>query len=319
MLENINIDLRSGSLLAIVGQVGCGKTTLLHAMMQETTLRHGTATVAGSVAYVEQEPFILSASVRQNIQFGLPLDQSRLDDAVKYAQLTSDLQLFANGIETVIGERGVNISGGQKARISLARAIYSNADIVLLDDPLSAVDPEVASRIFFDCIRGFLKNKLVVLVTHQLQFLESCGEILLLKEGQVVAQGSYDDIVKTGFNIKDILDSYNQAMQDEDAGDGQKKQGFTKEKLPAAVVDGAQGSVQPQRGNFGAKGEAVDKQEEGKADAVEAATKEGDQNKKLDLVVAEEKLEGGIGFRDFSNLFSFSPCGLCGLFLFLAC
>lgn len=168
MLENINIDMRSGSLLAIVGQVGCGKTTLLHAMMQETTLRHGTATVAGSVAYVEQEPFILSASVSQNIQFGLPLDQSRLDTAVKYAQLTSDLQLFANGIDTVIGERGVNISGGQKARISLARAIYSNADIILLDDPLSAVDPEVASRIFLDCIRGFLKDKLVVLVTHQL-------------------------------------------------------------------------------------------------------------------------------------------------------
>ena len=131
-------------------------------------LRHGTATVAGSVAYVEQEPFILSASVCQNIQFGLPLDQSRLDVAVEYAQLTSDLQLFANGINTVIGERGVNISGGQKARISLARAIYSNADIILLDDPLSAVDPEVASRLFFDCIRGFLKDKLVVLVTHQL-------------------------------------------------------------------------------------------------------------------------------------------------------
>ena len=120
------------------------------------------------MAYVEQEPFILSASVSQNIQFGLPLDQSRLDTAVKYAQLTSDLQLFANGIDTVIGERGVNISGGQKARISLARAIYSNADIILLDDPLSAVDPEVASRIFLDCIRGFLKDKLVVLVTHQL-------------------------------------------------------------------------------------------------------------------------------------------------------
>ena len=134
-----------------------------------------------------------------------------------------------------------------------------------------------------------------------------------------MAQGSYDDIVKTGFNIKDILDSYNQAMQEEDFGDGQKKQEFTKEKLPAAVVDRIQESAQPQKGNSGAKGETVGKQEERKPDAVEAPTKEGDQNKKLDLVVAEEKLEGGIGFQDFSNLFSFSPCGLCGLFLFLAC
>lgn len=133
-----------------------------------------------------------------------------------------------------------------------------------------------------------------------------------------MAQGSYDDIVKTGFNIKDILDSYNQAMQDKDSEDGQKKQEFTKEKLPAASAGRAQEPAQPQN-ETKAKEETVGKQGERKVDAVEAQTKEGDQNKKLDLVVAEEKLEGGIGFRDFSNLFAFSPCGLCGLFLFLAC
>lgn len=131
---------------------------------------------------------------------------------IKAAQLERDLQLFGKGLNTVIGERGVNISGGQKARISLARAIYSNADIVLLDDPLSAVDPEVANKIFDECILGVLKDKLTILVTHQLQFLEKSEKILLLKNGKVENMGSYEEINAT-FNIKDILDSYNQSLK----------------------------------------------------------------------------------------------------------
>ena len=126
----------------------------------------GNASVVGSIAYVEQEPFIFSASVKDNITFGKPYEQIRFEWAIKNAQLNSDLETFGNGADTVIGERGVNISGGQKARISLARAIYSDADIILLDDPLSAVDPEVANKIFTECIQDALKDKLVILVTH---------------------------------------------------------------------------------------------------------------------------------------------------------
>jgi len=132
--------------------------------------------------------------------------------AIKASQLERDLQLFGKGLNTVIGERGVNISGGPKARISLARAVYSNADIVLLDDPLSAVDPEVANKIFDECVLGALKDKLTILVTHQLQFLEKSEKILLLKNGKVENMGSYEDINAT-FNIKDILDSYNQSLK----------------------------------------------------------------------------------------------------------
>lgn len=154
--------------MAVVGQVACGKTSLLYSIMQETGVMKGNASVIGSIAYVEQEPFIFSASVKENITFGKAFEQVRFDWAVKNAQLTTDLELFGNGADTVIGERGVNISGGQKARISLARAVYADADIVLLDDPLSAVDPEVANKIFTECIQGALKDKLVILVTHQL-------------------------------------------------------------------------------------------------------------------------------------------------------
>jgi ABC-type multidrug transport system fused ATPase/permease subunit len=98
--------------------------------------------------------------------FGLEFDQERMDEAIKYSMLTDDLASLNNGLETMIGERGVNVSGGQKARISLARAIYSDADIYLLDDPLSAVDPQVAKNIFFQCISEYMKDKIVILVTH---------------------------------------------------------------------------------------------------------------------------------------------------------
>ena len=110
------------------------------------------------------------------------LDEDKLTEALVASQLIRDMNLFSNGIDTVIGERGINISGGQRARISLARAVYSEADIYLLDDPLSAVDPQVASDIFEKCIKGVLKDKLVVLVTHQLQFLKSCEKILVIKD-----------------------------------------------------------------------------------------------------------------------------------------
>lgn len=154
--------------MTVIGKVGCGKTSLLYSIMQEMEVMSGSTTIKGSISYVEQEPFIFSASIEDNILFGNEYDKERLNDAIKNASLTRDIELFSNGVKTVIGERGTNISGGQKARISLARAIYDKSDIVLLDDPLSAVDPEVASNIFENCIKGALKDRLVILVTHQL-------------------------------------------------------------------------------------------------------------------------------------------------------
>ena len=112
---------------------------------------------------------------------------------MKVCQLEEDLKQLAKGIETQIGERGVNISGGQKARISLARACYSEADIYLLDDPLSAVDPQVAEKLFSRCLRGILKEKAVLLVTHQIAFLPQVDEILLLEEGKPLFQGNYEE------------------------------------------------------------------------------------------------------------------------------
>lgn len=216
ILSSINFQMSRGDFLAVIGQVGSGKSSLLHSIMDETILKSGNKEVCGSIAYVEQEPFIFSGSVKENILFGKPYDEQRFALAVQASQLTSDLEILGNGANTQIGERGINISGGQKARISLARAVYSNADIVLLDDPLSAVDPKVAKSIFSDCIRGALQDKIVILVTHQLQFLEDCPQIMLLKNGRVSCFGSHSELVATGYNIKDILDSYNKVLMQTD-------------------------------------------------------------------------------------------------------
>ena len=157
--------------MAAVGRVGSGKTSLLASLLGETHIRGGSLQRRGRVAYVEQEPCIFSDSIRNNILFGLPLDEERLAEVIRVCQLEPDLAQLAHGIDTEIGERGVNISGGQRARISLARACYSDADIYLLDDPLSAVDPPVAEKLFSLCIQGLLREKAVLLVTHQTSFL----------------------------------------------------------------------------------------------------------------------------------------------------
>ena len=164
-----------------------GKSSLLASLLGETHLRSGSRSLRGRVAYVEQEPCIFSDSVRNNILFGLPLDEERLKEVVRVCQLEEDLTQLTNGLDTEIGERGVNISGGQKARISLARACYSDADIYLLDDP------HVAKKLFSQCIKGLLREKAVVLVTHQISFLDRVDEILVLEEGRQVFKGDYSE------------------------------------------------------------------------------------------------------------------------------
>ncbi len=190
----MNFALEEGKLLAVIGKVGSGKSTLLASIMGETHTLEGSLTRRGVMAYVEQEPLILSDTVRNNILFGLPLDEGRLGEVLEVCELEEDLAILQRGLDTHIGERGVNISGGQRARISLARACYNNADIYLLDDPLSAVDPQVAENLFSRCLRGYLREKTVVLVTHQLGFLPKADEILLLNNGAQAFRGSFSEL-----------------------------------------------------------------------------------------------------------------------------
>jgi ATP-binding cassette, subfamily C (CFTR/MRP), member 1 len=167
-LENLDIKIKTGSKVGVCGPVGSGKSSLLSAIIGEMPKTSGTIHRYGKVAYCAQQPWILTETVEGNITFNLDLDDRRLRNILTAVGLDADLAQFPNGRLTGIGEKGVNLSGGQKARVALARALYSPSDIYLLDDPISALDAHVGRFVFDKAIKTYLKEKTVLLVTHQL-------------------------------------------------------------------------------------------------------------------------------------------------------
>ncbi|XP_076808480.1 ATP-binding cassette sub-family C member 4-like isoform X1 [Clavelina lepadiformis] len=198
-ITDISMRANQGKLMIVIGPVGSGKTTLLSAILGELLTINGQANIRGKIGYCSQVAWLFSATIRENILFGEEFNEQRYQEVVEACALKRDFEILSNGDFTLVGERGITLSGGQKARINLARLAYrSNLDIVLLDDPLSAVDPSVADHLFNKCICGYLKDKIRILVTHQLQFLENADELLILKEGKVIEKGKYNELIRKG-------------------------------------------------------------------------------------------------------------------------
>ncbi|XP_051689838.2 ATP-binding cassette sub-family C member 12 isoform X2 [Oryctolagus cuniculus] len=224
VLHNISFVLRKGQVLGICGNVGSGKSSLIAALLGQMQLQKGIVAVNGTLAYVSQQAWIFHGSVRENILFGEKYDSQRYQHTVRVCGLQKDLSSLPYGDLTEIGERGLNLSGGQRQRISLARAVYSNRQLYLLDDPLSAVDAHVGRHVFQECIRKTLRGRTVVLVTHQLQFLESCDEVILLEDGEICEKGTHKELMEErgcyaklvhnlrGLQFKDPEHIYNAAM-----------------------------------------------------------------------------------------------------------
>eukprot|EP00111_Clytia_hemisphaerica_P004457 TCONS_00012747-protein len=201
ILKSVSFSVNEkNKLMMLVGPVGSGKSSILNAALREMSIKKGSINTQGKVVYTSQQSWIFSSTIRQNIIFGNEFDVERYKRVIDACALKTDLKLFEKGDLTLVGERGVSLSGGQKARIGLARAVYQNADIYLLDDPLSAVDTKVARHIFEKCINGLLKNKLKVLVTHQIQYLQHASSIYTMKEGNAV-KISLEEIVELGIDI----------------------------------------------------------------------------------------------------------------------
>ena len=179
-LQDVQFSMASQELTVITGPVGSGKSTLLSAIAGEVSVAEGTITWPSSLAYVPQTPWVLSGTIRQNILFGQPYNETRYFQVVEACALTEDLQKLPKGDETVVAERGVALSGGQRARVSLARAVYMGADLYLLDDPLSAVDTKVSQNIFERCIKGILCNKTRFLTSHQVEHMKEADEVIVL-------------------------------------------------------------------------------------------------------------------------------------------
>ncbi|XP_036065584.1 multidrug resistance-associated protein 4 [Oryzias melastigma] len=215
-LQNLCFTVRPEQLLAVIGPVGAGKSSLLSAILGELCQESGVIKVKGDLTYTSQQPWILPGTIRSNILFGKELDPKKYDRVLRACALKRDIELLPGGDLAMVGDRGTNLSGGQKARVSLARAVYQDADIYLLDDPLSAVDAEVGRHLFEECICGLLRKKPRILVTHQLQYLKVADQIVVLKEGQMVARGTYRELQLSGVDFTSLL-KYEQEDERQDA------------------------------------------------------------------------------------------------------
>jgi len=193
-LNNLNIKIPTGTLTAVIGKIGSGKSSLLLAFLKEMGKTTGELKYKGSVAYVEQEPIIFPGTIRENILFGKKLKPEYYKSVIKACGWERDFAQMPNKDDTLVGERGVTLSGGQKARLSLARAVYANYDIYLLDDPLSAVDSRVAKHLFTQAINGILKDKTVILVTHHLSYAAEADNVIVMKNGEVEAEGTFEEL-----------------------------------------------------------------------------------------------------------------------------
>ncbi|GAA0148087.1 ATP-binding cassette [Lithospermum erythrorhizon] len=212
-VKNLNLEIKKGELAAVVGTVGSGKSSLLAAILGEMHKLSGKVRVCGSTAYVAQTSWIQNGTIQENILFGLPIDREKYKEVIRVCCLEKDLEMMEFGDQTEIGERGINLSGGQKQRIQLARAVYQDSDIYLLDDVFSAVDAHTGSEIFKECVRGALKDKTIILVTHQVDFLHNVDLIVVMRDGMIVQSGKYDDLLESGTDFTALVAAHETSME----------------------------------------------------------------------------------------------------------
>ena len=254
-LRDINLELRRGELTVVVGAVGAGKTALISALLGEMSANEGTEVIIdATVSYVAQTAWVQSMSLRENVLFGKAYDENKYHQALEAACMETDIDLLPNGDNTEIGEKGITLSGGQKQRTAIARAVYADADLAILDDPLSALDAHVSKDVFKRCIRGVLRRNSVLLVTHALQFTEFADNILVMKDGRVVASGTYSDLMERDSSFQSMMRSYRghhdeqtpkeEEMVDTAVSDGMKKtMSSMREKAKQNIERREEGSV----------------------------------------------------------------------------
>uniref|UniRef100_A0A4W2CXI7 Multidrug resistance-associated protein 4 n=1 Tax=Bos indicus x Bos taurus TaxID=30522 RepID=A0A4W2CXI7_BOBOX len=289
-LQGLSFIVRPGELLVVVGPVGAGKSSLLHALLGELPPSQGQVNVHGRIMYVSQQPWVFSGTVRSNILFGKKYEEEQYEKVIKACALKEDLQLLKENDLTEIGDQGTPLSEGQKARVSLARAVYQDADIYLLDDPLSAVDAEVSRHLFEQCIRQALKEKITILVTHQLQYLKDASQILILRDGKIMQKGTFAEFPKSGIDFEDIL--LRKEIEEAEPSPG-----------PETLTLISESSVQSQLSS--------------RPSLKDAAPKDQDTENIQVILPLEDRLVGRVGFKSYENYFTAGAHWFIIIFLIL--
>ncbi|XP_068652459.1 ABC transporter C family member 13 [Aristolochia californica] len=234
-LKNITLTLPKGILIAVIGEVGSGKSSLFNAILREMLLIRGSVHSQGSVAYASQVPWIMSGTVRDNILFGKEYHSIRYHDVLKACALDFDISLMVGGDLAYIGEKGVNLSGGQRARIALARVVYHGSDICMLDDVLSAVDSQVAQWILNNAILSPLMHQTTrILCTHNTQAIASADMIVIMDNGHVQWAGSLADFFQSPYSAP-----LGNSIPDQ-SGSMEKKAKNPLDKLKLNLLEGAE-------------------------------------------------------------------------------
>ncbi|CAL9010883.1 unnamed protein product [Prunus brigantina] len=216
VLKHVTLGIPKGSFVAVIGEVGSGKSSLLNSILGEMRLVHGSVYSCGSIAYVPQVPWILSGTIRDNILFGKHYDPKRYSDTLEASALDLDISLMVGGDMAYIGEKGINLSGGQRARIALARAMYNGSDMFILDDVLSAVDAQVARGILYNAILGpLMKQQTRVLCTHNVQAISSADTIVVMDKGHVKWVGRSADCPVSSYSTFSPLNEIDICLNNE--------------------------------------------------------------------------------------------------------
>ena len=216
LLRDINLTITKGKLIGIFGEVGSGKTSLLNCILNNYDVLHSDNSknkiyINGSISYISQSPWILNDTLRNNILFFNEMNEDKYKKIIHLCELEEDIKHLNGGDMAELGEKGLNLSGGQKARIALARALYSNADIYLFDDPLSAVDAYVGRKLFTEVMKGYLRGKTILLVTHSFQYINDFDEVVFMKNGRVELHDTLDNIGSNS-NYSAIYNSFIDSM-----------------------------------------------------------------------------------------------------------
>jgi len=313
-LQDINIHIKRGSLTAIVGTVGSGKSSLVNAIIGEMKREAGRIIHGGTFSYCSQQAWIQNATIRDNILFGKEYKEELYDQAIECCSLTHDLEIFQDGDMTEIGERGITLSGGQKQRINLARAVYYDSDIILMDDPLSAVDAHVSRDLFDHCITGALAGKTRILVTHQLHVLPRVDYIIVMKNGRIEEQGKYDELMSREGEFARLMHTFggiDDSEEDEKSSDKTVEEEEEEEEKEQKKETETETEIETEL----EKEEKIKNENENNADTSNKQSKIVKKEKGKALMTQEERATGSIDSKVYMGYLKAAGGFFCGFMI----